>query len=299
MQRILKEGAADSATLTIPPSTDTSMRTAIKGVINYIEPSISRVDANLAAGYSPPQLDPHEMLIRDARIARTTFENEGFEVHRLKEAVKDKAQLIEANRIFSTETQAASRAYQMAMLPLLKELSQAREVVPFVAGLVVRFSDMHADKTWQPAVGMVHIDMERTTVERFIKFAFESEGRELRPYRRAVVYQVWQPLSPPPHDSMMAFCDGRTVSASDIVLMDVTFGEGDSPADKFVSRGVYYNSKHQWYYFPDLQEDEVVVFKGFDTELGDLSNLGHCAFENPEGGIPRNSVECRFVALYD
>lgn len=271
----------------------------IEATINYIDRSVKRVDADLSANYVPPPLDPRRMCIRDARAAGTTFEAEGFEIHKWPGSVASREALIEANRTFSTETAAASRAYQMSVLPLLEKLSGAREVVPFVAGIVVRFSDRHKDKTWQPAVSMVHIDMERTTVESFTKFAFEAEGRTLKPYSRAVVYQVWQPLSPPPHDSMVAFCDGRTVPASDIVLMDVTFGKGTSPADKFVSRGVYYNSNHEWYYFPDMGEDEVIVFKGFDTALGDASNLAHTAFDNPAGGIPRNSVECRFVALYD
>ncbi|MEZ5929430.1 MAG: hypothetical protein R3C55_13245 [Parvularculaceae bacterium] len=81
--------------------------------------------------------------------------------------------------------------------------------------------------------------------------------------------------------------------------MAVKFGAGDSPADKFVLRGVYFNPNNRWYNFPDMQEDEVIVFKGFDTALDDDFNPGHCTFANPAGGIPLNSVECRFVALYD
>ena len=106
----------------------------ICAVINYIDRSVERVDADPVADYDPPPADAHEVTIRNARLAGATFANEGFEVHRLPGIVQEKGALIGTNGTLSTETPAASRAYQISILLDLEELSQAREVVPFVAG---------------------------------------------------------------------------------------------------------------------------------------------------------------------
>jgi hypothetical protein len=48
-----------------------------------------------------------------------------------------------------------------------------------------------------------------------------------------------------------------------------------------------------------MQEDELVVFKGYDSAFPDTTNVAHSAFDNPDGGIPRSSVEGRFILLWD
>lgn len=59
---------------------------------------------------------------------------------------------------------------------------------------------------------------------------------------------------------------------------------------------------HQWYYMSAMRENEMVVFKGFDTKQ-DLPGwrCPHTAFvvEGTEALPPRESIEVRAVCFWD
>ena len=50
-----------------------------------------------------------------------------------------------------------------------------------------------------------------------------------------------------------------------------------------------------------MTPDEVLVFKGFDSACPDAMNAMHTAFDDETvvRAVPRGSIECRFIALYD
>ena len=63
-----------------------------------------------------------------------------------------------------------------------------------------------------------------------------------------------------------------------------------------------HNPRHEWYYFPDMQPDEALVFRLFDTANREWKMSGHTAFEDPtsEAGSPkRQSFEVRTIAVFD
>jgi hypothetical protein len=56
-----------------------------------------------------------------------------------------------------------------------------------------------------------------------------------------------------------------------------------------------------WYYFSDMTEDELLVFKGFDTRFGDRQSVWHVSFDTlaqVPNAKPRESIECRFLAFW-
>ena len=50
------------------------------------------------------------------------------------------------------------------------------------------------------------------------------------------------------------------------------------------------------------EHDEVLVFKGYDSDQGRATCVAHSAFDDPscpEGSLPRESIDVRAFAFFD
>ncbi len=102
----------------------------------------------------------------------------------------------------------------------------------------------------------------------------------------------------------LAVCDMRSVDPRDIV-----FGDGTNTGDirqyrKVVDQRVIYSPHQRWYYFPNMTEDEVLIFRQYDTrqEALNLRTVFHTAVEHPDSLVdapPRYSIEVRMQAIYE
>ncbi|KAK8075549.1 hypothetical protein PG997_010212 [Apiospora hydei] len=95
---------------------------------------------------------------------------------------------------------------------------------------------------------------------RRIQLQWPLEAEELQK-RRFQILNLWRPLKSPLRDWPMAFCDVRTVEAEDIVLADQI-----SPGFQGENTLLYFNPKHRFYYVSEQKQDEVWVFKQFDSQ---------------------------------
>jgi hypothetical protein len=61
----------------------------------------------------------------------------------------------------------------------------------------------------------------------------------------------------------LAVCDSRTVSQDDLVTCDIVRRRyvGETYFGKF-------NPDQRWYYLPDMEEDEVMLIKVYDSKSG-------------------------------
>ncbi len=63
-----------------------------------------------------------------------------------------------------------------------------------------------------------------------------------------------------------------------------------------------YNPAHRWYYFPNMQRNEAMVFKCYDSSKdGRARWTAHCAFDDPTAPAnvpPRESIEMRTLAFF-
>ncbi len=120
--------------------------------------------------------------------------------------------------------------------------------------------------------------------------------------RRWRCFNVWQPISPPPYDSLLTVCDTRTVSADDLVVGMAT---AERPGEKFDVQlvGFKHRAEHRWAYCSDMGPQDILVFSGFDPSCDSPYRIvPHSAFLAPgcpPNSIPRNSVELRAVAVFD
>ena len=63
-----------------------------------------------------------------------------------------------------------------------------------------------------------------------------------------------------------------------------------------------YNPDHRWFYFPEMERTEALVFKCYDSVADGRSRFtAHTAFEDPTSpsdAPPRESIETRTLAFF-
>jgi hypothetical protein len=121
---------------------------------------------------------------------------------------------------------------------------------------------------------------------------------------RFVVINAWRNISPHPiEQNPLAVCDEASlVKPDDYLPGDFYRDAPDHPVTKtyrLVSRNA---RQHQWYYFPRMNKDEVVLMKQFDSDTTLSGRMCfHTAFADPTAAAnapPRESIEVRAVAFF-
>ena len=69
--------------------------------------------------------------------------------------------------------------------------------------------------------------------------------------------------------SRSPICDWRTVAPADIVPLVYHVGTDGSDVT-YRSQGSRYSDRHEWWYFPDLTVDDLLLFVGFDSSRAGL-----------------------------
>ena len=264
--------------------------------INYSQ-NIPRAFANVAdpsKTYRP--LEAHTVTMRDGRPIRDQFDldEQGFVLLDHKSSVSH-----------LRESKDLDRTYHEEMRKVVYDVSGASLVIPYRTYLQVRQSGRapgaaatRSDVN-QPA-GFVHMDITQKTFLNWVKWVQEDEGIVPQSYSRVCLYQTWRAVSPPPQDFPLALTDGRSVKPGKYVIMDnfTTLEEGDHTVE---TRLGLYDPDDRWYYFSNMKEDEVLIFKGYDSKFNDNQNILHTSFDNTPkypNASPRESIEARFFAFW-
>ncbi|MDQ3108125.1 MAG: hypothetical protein M3Q68_10020, partial [Actinomycetota bacterium] len=122
---------------------------------------------------------------------------------------------------------------------------------------------------------------------------------------RVLILQFWRNIGPAKMDLPLAFCDARTVPRSEIRAFPVTnYAGGGINFDALGVVAPTDPSAHAWYGFDEMQPDEVVAFRTYDSDLVDTDSpywTPHSAYRDPtvELGRPsRESIELRAICLF-
>lgn len=235
-------------------------------------------------------LEEHALRLFDARPAaaegRLSLDREGFTL------VRHASGLTEASDI---GTEAAP--YLAATGALLKDLTGAALVLPQGKGLLRRVNQAGAigPSRW------THLDYTTAAARQWVEWMEAWEDRPLRQYQRFAVLQTWRCLTPPPADNTLVLCDAATLADEDCIVFDACVREPyDEPGNVFESQFTKYSPAQRWYYFSDLAPDELIVFKGFDSDPARNAMPPHNSVDLPAmPASPRVSVEARFFAFFD
>ena len=164
----------------------------------------------------------------------------------------------------------------------------------------MRYSEKADRDGMMTPAGWAHLDYDAD--EAAVQL-HETLERNPRSSRRSVGTCCTRPgavLSDPPQDFPLAICDWRTVASADIVPLVYHVGTDGSDVT-YRSQGSRYSDRHDWWYFPDLTIDDLLLFVGFDSSRPDVPSSLHVSFEDPtvDDPVPRASIETRFFGLFD
>ncbi len=239
-------------------------------------------------------LDKHDVTISDARplIGRLSLDREGFTLVRHDGGIDA-----------DTDMKAEADRYLASVGEMLKGLSGADLVVAQGTGLLKR----HAERAKvEGAIGpsrWAHMDYTHYAARKWVDWIEGWQGLELKRYPRFQVYQTWRCVSPPPQDNTLVLCDASSIRPKDLIVFDAAMREPyDAPGNQFESQLCHYDPGQRWYYFPELRADELIVWKGFDSDLARDAQPLHNSADIPglpEDAAPRVSVEARFFAFFE
>ena len=229
----------------------------------------------------------HKMTVTNGRpfIGKFSLEREGFVFVDHETKVKNFYDEDEVRSVYSAETE-----------QLVKEYSGARRVLVFDHTLRSADSAMREEKQISGPVRNAHNDYTEWSGPQRVRDLLPVEAEELLKRRFAVV-QTWRPINRPVQREHLAIADARSIGTTELIPSARVYP--DRRGEVYHST---FNPAHRWYYFPNMQRNEAIVFKTFDSARdGRARWTAHCAFDDPTSppdAPPRESIEMRTLAFF-
>jgi hypothetical protein len=243
-----------------------------------------------------PRRERHKVSVLDCRgIADDLdMDSAGFELRTAPTTFTD---YFDAEKVCET--------YYPQVIELLKRSLGATDAFVFDHNVRSRERcDAGQEGVRQPADG-AHNDYTFSSGPRRISEVLaDNNASHLSEYRAALI-NVWRPIRGPVQDHPLAICDARSTTTNDFIPTAIEhYLEGNLETPHLIGEvfSFQYNPAHRWYFASDMQPEEVLFLKCFDTaEDGPARFTGHSAFHNPncpEGALPRESIEARTVVVF-
>ncbi len=190
-----------------------------------------------------------------------------------------------------------TRVYEPELQRLLLDMTGAEKVVVFDHTRRAGDPLTRSVKKLREPVHLAHSDYtEKSGPEKLPAFLPEEEARR-RLQRRFAIINVWRSIAGAVQSSPIAVCDALSVKARD--LLKIERRAKDRIGEIL---GLAHHPDQRWYYFPQMQETEALVFKCFDSERDGRARMSpHTAFTDPETPInasQRQSIESRCLVLF-
>ncbi|BAY17853.1 hypothetical protein NIES21_36950 [Anabaenopsis circularis NIES-21] len=249
--------------------------------------------------YEPPSGVPrtnstfqtYQLPIHNARSIseKISLDQEGFAFTAHNTQVRDFYDEVEIRHIYYPEAE-----------QLLKQLTGATQVVIFDHTLRNAAQSKLGENNIKEPAKRVHNDF--TATSGYTRAYWELAARGIEDIdgllqQRFAIINVWRGIANTIQESPLAVCDAQSIAPSDLVAGDLVYRDriGETYA-------VTYNPEHQWFYFPQMQRNEVLFIKCFDSaEDGRARFAAHTAFADPSSPIdapPRESIELRTFVFY-
>ncbi|MEH2401807.1 CmcJ/NvfI family oxidoreductase [Nostoc sp.] len=191
------------------------------------------------------------------------------------------------------------RVYYPEAEQLLKEVTGAQKVVIFDYTLRNAQRSSSGEIGISEPIKCVHNDF--TAKSGYTRARKELTARgvdnidQLLQQRFALI-NFWRAIAPV-YESPLAVCDAQSIAPTDLVASDLVYR--DYVGESYL---ITYNPTHQWFYFPQMQPSEVLLFKCFDSaESGRARFAAHTGFDDPTSppnAPARESIELRTLVFY-
>jgi hypothetical protein len=266
---------------------------AVEAELNYLAPMAER-PRNYT--YDPPPgvarsnvvAEPHTLPIRDARkIASTvSLDKEGFSLLRQRSEVTDFYDDDEVRRVYYPEAERAIKRATGADRVFIFDHTVRRRV---------QGGEDRRDGLRQP-VPRVHVDHTEKSGPQRVRDLIPEEAEKLLRGRVQII-NLWRPIRGPLRDTPLAVCDARSVAPEDLVPSDLVY-----PHRTGETYQVRYNPAHRWFYVPEMEADEALLLKCYDSLTDGRARFApHSAFTDPTtppDAPPRESIEIRTLVFH-
>jgi hypothetical protein len=223
---------------------------------------------------------PRRVHIGDARTIRPSLDVEGFDLVRHLTRVDD----------FYDDKQVTTVGDAEAA-EIVADATGAARVLVFDHTLRRRSPDsvrqpstrVHNDYTVHSAPGRVR-DLLGEDAEHLLR-------------KRVAFINVWRPIRHAAADWPLALADARSVRPEHLVPTDIVY-----PDRRGEIYGLIRAAEQRWWYYPDMQLDEALLIKCYDSRAGVAQFTPHTAFDSPltpANAPPRESIEFRTIAFFD
>jgi hypothetical protein len=262
----------------------------VETTLNYLAPMAERP---YYYTYPPPpgvsgrntHGDRRRVAIHDAReLAHPSLDVEGFALVKL------------ASRVDAYDAQAVARDYYPEVEQAVREFTGARRVLVFDHN--VRNTDRNAQgsERTQGAVNYVHNDYTVGSGPQRVRDLVGGDEAEALVRRRFAVINVWRPIRGPVQQAPLAFCDASSLVPDDFVPTDLRYR--DRVGEIY---SITWSPEHRWFYYPDMQADEALLLKCYDSDPQRASFTAHTAIDDPSSpadAAARESIEVRTLAFF-
>ena len=150
----------------------------------------------------------------------------------------------------------------------------------------------------RPPVKGVHNDYTESSAPRRLREIVGDAEAERRFKKRWAIIQVWRPIRGKVLIDPLGICDGRTIPRKGFILVERRYKDRTGEVYH-----IAHNPAHEWFYFPQMERHEALVFKVFDSDASTPARFtAHSAFDDPSTPAeapPRESIETRTFAFFD
>ncbi|HYJ14530.1 MAG TPA: CmcJ/NvfI family oxidoreductase [Candidatus Limnocylindria bacterium] len=229
----------------------------------------------------------HSMPIYNGRAVAhgLSLERQGFILVDHNTQVKNFYDEAEVRSVYYKETE-----------ELVKRITGAKRVLVFDHTLRAADSAIREKNQVSSPVRNAHNDYTEWSGPQRVRDLLPQEADDLLSRRFAVV-QTWRPINKPVQNEHLAIADARSIGTNELVPSARIY-----PNRRGEVYHSTYNPEHRWYYFPNMQRNEAMVFKCYDSSKdGRARWTAHCAFDDPTAPTnvpPRESIEMRTLAFF-
>ena len=229
----------------------------------------------------------HTVAIRNGRplIDRFDLDREGFLLTHHDSAMSD---------FYDDGTLA--RVYEPEVERLVRDASGASRVVVFDHTRRADAESIRRERIVREPARLAHNDYTDRSAYRRVRDILPAEADELLARRFAII-NVWRPVRVPVETAPIALCDARTIVPEELIATERRAQDRIGETQRLL-----FNPEHRWFYFPDMQPNEALLFKCYDSATdGPARFTAPTAFVDPNtapDATPRESIETRTFAFY-
>jgi hypothetical protein len=256
------------------------------------------------------EVENREVTIRNARDMADEFYERGFslapsptDMARSDFFEHDKVVSVHYNECEELLKQRLGAKHVLAFDYIVRSIDGKRANIKISGGSGVQgvASGVHADYTLNGAPRrLVQLSEEpRANDVRLRSLTTEELARATRPEGRWCIVNVWRNIrSEPLEKTPLALLDCTSVEEGDFCCVEQRMV--DRTGENYIP---HFNPKHKWYYFPQVERNEAVLIKAWDSKEGPANTRCslHGAFKDPSSppdAPERESIEVRCVVIF-